>query len=296
MAYIARPQGERDFLLQQRLLAQIARAGGFVPYAVGLSNLPLSPGKKLRYAEAAGLDPYSVGLSNLAIAFKPKGGFAPAMACMDGGMKRTTIADPRPSKVRLAAPLLHEEPAKALDRTVEIMRETGANLVSYHAGCGAGEILAKRTGGGNGGLVVQQFAMAAAGGVPDAMAVESPLDRPEYHSEVVIYLASVPFAPWLVVDKAGVPQLPEGFVLSAWAMTDVELQVQVETAIGIAFGLHGGGHLFTEERPLYLISVASSLTKFGRLDRLANQFADKANAKYGDKVWVDSFVWEGETS
>lgn len=183
----------------------------------------------------------------------PKGGFCRAIGCMDEGV--TTIRR-KPIAVRLAGSgvLIGPDLLSTKVTVAGIMKEYDLGLISYHSDCGAGVVLAKRLGWPveEGDAAIESFANSVVSATGQRVsAVHAALDRsPHQHVAVGHIYAGTRVAPCL-------GGLPAVFVTSRFVLGNSGYgKSELAMAVGIAFGSHGFGGLFTEDTPYTIVVIA----------------------------------------
>jgi len=228
-----------------------------------------------------------VGVREVEAAFRPVGGFAPAIGCMDERVIRLSETDSRSPMVRLAGAggLIGPDLASAVLEMTDVVRRLKLKYVAYHSDCGAGELMA-RVGGkhpSEGDDLAREFAESVAK-TACVKTVRSPLDGPVgHHVALCHYYCGVPFAPHMVTE------LPTGFVTSRF-VTDGEYgKRELVIAAGIALGEHGLGQ-FSTKSPYRIVVVATNGEELARLLVEARAAVTSLPARMRRRIAVEGFV------
>ena len=179
--------------------------------------------------------------------------------------------------------LLGKTREESLERAAEIVKAMGARELSWHKGCGAVAVYLKAHPEIEGSIdeVAERFVREL------ALKVNLP-----YYEQPLVRPASLHIARAVYYDGTGKFVLPErwptGFGISrCWRNGDALREM--EMAIGIAFGEHGFGELFTAGQPFLLIAVGDDHDPRFSAAVLENELKVLA-ATRSDRVKVLSFT------
>lgn len=196
------------------------------------------------------------------------------------------IDEGTPGGVHAAGSCILMDEAAAL----RFLKESDADGVTSHEGCGAAALYAKAhgmdvaTSDDIGKKWAQEIAEKA--GLPyKGHIAASEMSRPAdlHHARVAYYDGTGSF------DPSRVPGLPPGFVFSRRYATAEQGKKEMNVSVGIATGGHGYGALITSEDPFYLIPVGSSDDPAFSVDALSAELEEIAQTS-GGRVRISGFT------
>jgi hypothetical protein len=215
------------------------------------------------------------------------------VVCIDEGCAHKDISGEGKLSIAGGGILL---PAQSEEERLEIaakfFTELGIKNITSHEGCGAAKMAYVRDNPGTSpspGQVDQYAKMWAEklAAKMAAVAYNIPLaemERPaEFHTARTAYFDGVGgFNPNKEVG------LPQGFVISKRYIPGDYALDELKVAVGIAFGNHGFGELFTSENPFVIIPLAKSIEELNNLkSEIEQALQDNPNR---EKIKIDGVV------
>lgn len=194
------------------------------------------------------------------------------VVCIDEGCSHKDVSGEGKLSVAGGGILLpaHSEEER-LEIAAKFFGEMGIKNVTSHEGCGAAKMAYVRDNPGSNPTQeqVNNYAIAWAEKLAQKMGETayniplSEMERPaEFHTARAVYFDGVGgFNPNKEIG------LPQGFVISKRFIPGEYPLDELKVAIGIAFGGHGFGKLFTEKSPFVIVPMAKSLEELNSLER-----------------------------
>ena len=160
-------------------------------------------------------------------------------------------------------------------------KESGADSISSHQGCGAAKIYAKKMGlEGDSDIIGKEWAEKKAQemGVPH---LHLTVEKPFHFARVCYYDATGKF------NYEGIQGLPEGFVVGRKFMSKEASLAEAGVAKNIIFGDHGfGEELLTKETPFLFVAIANTKSE---METLKNEL-EELTKSFGENTAIDGFI------
>lgn len=97
------------------------------------------------------------------------------------------------------------------------------------------------------------------------------MEPKDYHDARAIYLNNIGNE----FNPAKIKKLPRGFVIEKFINIEDNAKKELKLAIGIAFGDHGFGEKFTEDKPLIIACCLNEKDSFEEIQREVGKILDE---------------------